>query len=587
MNEVQQAAITPAPLLQATEHTLSLRDGTELFYRAWLPATPTDKALILFHRGHEHSGRWQETVEALALEDVAVFAWDARGHGRSSGEQGDAPNLATVVHDMDVFVRHIAQQHRIPIENIVVLAHSVGAVTAAAWVHDYAPPIRGLILATPAFRVKLYVPFAVPLLRLRQKLLGPGYVKSYVKATMLTHDHEQSERYRADPLIFPQIAVNMLLDLYDTSTRLLADAAAITVPTLMLVAGSDWVVKIAAQRHFFKRLSSPIKKMEILPGFYHAVFHEKDRHLAVAQVRAFIQERFQRPVERPSLVDADKHGYTKDEYDRLRQPGNVRFAVVRELMKTVGRLSRGISLGWRSGFDSGVTLDYIYENRPQGITPLGRLMDRAYLNSIGWRGIRVRRALLERALREQIEQTYAAGQPVRLLDIACGAGRYVLETLHQLRHIPITAVLRDYKQENLNAVRRHADELGLTNVAITLGNAFDRAALAAITPRPTLVIVSGLYELFPDNEPVLRSLRGLADAVEPGGHLIYTNQPWHPQVEFIARVLTNREGQPWIMRRRTQAEMDELVATAGFKKISQEIDPWGIFTVSVARRADV
>ena len=112
----------------------------------------------------------------------------------------------------------------------------------------------------------------------------------------------------------------------------------------------------------------------------------------------------------------------------------------------------------------------------------------------------------------------------------------------------------------------------------------DRASLAAITPRPTIGIVSGLYELSPENEPVQRSLRGLADAIEPGGHLIYTNQPWHPQVEFIARVLTNREGKPWIMRRRTQAEMDELVESAGFEKLSEEIDAWGIFTVSVARR---
>jgi hypothetical protein len=81
---------------------------------------------------------------------------------------------------------------------------------------------------------------------------------------------------------------------------------------------------------------------------------------------------------------------------------------------------------------------------------------------------------------------------------------------------------------------------------------------------------------------VLNSLRGLADALPKGGYLIYTNQPWHPQVEFIARVLTNREGQPWIMRRRTQAEMDELVRAAGFEKISMDIDPWGIFTVSLA-----
>ena len=68
------------------------------------------------------------------------------------------------------------------------MAHSVGAVIAAAWLHDYAPPVRGMILATPAFRVKLYVPGAVPLLRLRQAMLGPGFVKSYVKAKLLTHD---------------------------------------------------------------------------------------------------------------------------------------------------------------------------------------------------------------------------------------------------------------------------------------------------------------------------------------------------------------------------------------------------------------
>src|SRR6202023_1854529 len=112
----------------------------------------------------------------------------------------------TVVHDVEEFVRHIAVEHGIPVENMVVLAHSVGAVVATAWVHDYAPSIRGLILATPAFRVKLYVPLAIPLLRLRQKVFGPGYVKSYVKATMLTHDAAEAERYRSDPLIFPQIA---------------------------------------------------------------------------------------------------------------------------------------------------------------------------------------------------------------------------------------------------------------------------------------------------------------------------------------------------------------------------------------------
>jgi alpha-beta hydrolase superfamily lysophospholipase/SAM-dependent methyltransferase len=570
--------------MKSTEHTYRSWDGVELFYRAWLPAQPTDKALVLLHRGHEHSGRWQETVEALDLRDVAVFASDARGHGHSPGERGAAENLAALIRDVEAFVRHISSQYEIPVENVMVMAQSVGAVIAAAWVHDFAPPIRGLILAVPAFRVKLYVPFAVPLLRLRQKVLGSGYVNSYVKAKMLTHDPAQAERYRRDPLIFRQIAVNVLLDLHDTSTRLLADAAAISVPTLVLASGADWVVKLGAEKRFFERLSSPRKRFELLPGFYHAVFHEKDRQLAVAKTRNFIEECFSEPCPRPSLIDADKRGFTKDEYDRLSQAGDLRFAATRIGMKTVGRLSRGIRLGWEAGFDSGRTLDYVYENKPRGRTLLGRALDRLYLNTIGWRGIRTRRDNLRNVLGDAIERVRRQGQAVRLLDIASGPGRYVLETVKNLAHIPLSVLLRDYKAENNDAARQLAGQMGLKNVTVASGDAFDRASLASIAPKPTVAIVSGLYELFPSNKAVLESLRGLADATEPGSYLVYTNQPWHPQVEFIARVLTNREGKPWVMRRRTQAEMDELVRVAGFEKLRQEIDPWGIFSVSLARR---
>jgi SAM-dependent methyltransferase len=197
------------------------------------------------------------------------------------------------------------------------------------------------------------------------------------------------------------------------------------------------------------------------------------------------------------------------------------------------------------------------------------LIDKSYLNSIGWRGIRQRKANLKNALGNVIENLHREGWPVRILDIAAGAGRYVMETMHELPSISISATLRDYKQENVDAARALVQEFGLENVTVERGDAFDRDSVAAIAPRATIGIVSGLYELFPRNEPVLNSLRGLAEAIEPGGYLIYTNQPWHPQVEFIARVLRNREGEPWIMRRRTTAEIDELVCVAGFLKITR------------------
>src|SRR5262245_36306848 len=73
----------PAPRLEASENSFKVRDGIPLFYRAWRPPGEVRRALILLHRGHEHSGRWQNTVETLANDDLAFFAWDARGHGRS------------------------------------------------------------------------------------------------------------------------------------------------------------------------------------------------------------------------------------------------------------------------------------------------------------------------------------------------------------------------------------------------------------------------------------------------------------------------------------------------------------------------
>src|SRR5260370_24258734 len=127
MASVQEPAEAPA-MLRPSEHTIALRDGAELFYRAWLPEKPTTKALLLFHRGHEHSGRWQETVAALGLADVAVFAWDQRGHGHSHGDRGSAPDLATVTRDAEEWVRHLITTQAMALEDTTVLPPSLSPV---------------------------------------------------------------------------------------------------------------------------------------------------------------------------------------------------------------------------------------------------------------------------------------------------------------------------------------------------------------------------------------------------------------------------------------------------------------------------
>lgn len=260
------------------EKAFASHDGVELFYRAWPARSGMAKgAIVLLHRGHEHSGRVTHLAEELGLDDFAFYAWDARGHGRSPGERGHSPSFAHSVRDLDCFVRHICETDGFAVHQVAVIAQSVGAVLAATWVHDYAPDIRALVLASPAFDVKLYVPFAKEGIALWQKLKGTFFVNSYVKARFLTHDPARIASFEADPLITRPIASNILLELYEAADRVVDDARAITVPTQLLISGSDFVVRHAPQHRFFENLGGTIKERHVLPGFYHDTLGERDR----------------------------------------------------------------------------------------------------------------------------------------------------------------------------------------------------------------------------------------------------------------------------------------------------------------------
>lgn len=578
----------------AEEHTFVTHDGTELFYRHWPATQPAQRrrGIVLFHRGHEHSGRLQHVVDELALDGSDMFAWDARGHGRSPGERGDSPSFGASVKDVDCFVRHIARVHGIPSTEIAIVAQSMAAVLVATWVHDYAPQLRCLAFTSPAFKVKLYVPFARAGLGLMYRLRGNFFVTSYVKARFLTHDPDRMRSYDEDPLIARAISVRILLGLYEAADRIVADAPAIRTPLLLLVSDTDWVVHRGPQETFFDRVGSKIKEKHILPGFLHDTLGEKDRHLAIDRIREFVLRMFEGECPADSQRHAHREGHAHDEEEALRRPlpafsmRNLNFALTRLSMRTLGRLSTGISLGLETGFDSGASLDYVYRNRAEGRLVLGKLIDRGYLDAIGWRGVRIRREHLRAALAAAAEHLRAHGTPVRFTDVAAGPGRYVLDALAEAGVQPESIRLRDFVEANVLACRKEIEHRALQSIArCERADAFDPAAIASIDPAPTLTVVSGLYELFSDNERVGASLAAIGRAMPPGSCLVYTGQPWHPQLELIARTLTShRDGQPWIMRRRSQAELDELARDAGFEKVEQWIDEWGMFTVSLAVR---
>ncbi|MBI2171413.1 MAG: class I SAM-dependent methyltransferase family protein [Chloroflexi bacterium] len=265
-----------------------------------------------------------------------------------------------------------------------------------------------------------------------------------------------------------------------------------------------------------------------------------------------------------------------------------RWAVIRSLFRTVGRASDGIALGFRYGFDSGEMLDYVYENKAKGRLLVGRALDRIYLNAIGWRAIRGRKELLKRVLLGEVIARAGQGRPVVILDVAAGPGRYLqdlcLELQVQGRPLnDVTIICRDMDAQGLSWGRRRAEGRALTNIRYEPGDACDPASLAEVQPRPDIVVVSGLYELFTDPAPIRRSLLGIHAILNPGGTLVFTTQVRHPQLELIANVLVNREGKPWVMQCREATTMEGWARAAGFAVRSTQLESDGLFAVTTVR----
>lgn len=154
-------------------------------------------------------------------------------------------------------------------------------------------------------------------------------------------------------------------------------------------------------------------------------------------------------------------------------------------MRTVGRLSAGIRTGFATGFDSGSTLDYVYRNQPNGITPLGRMIDRNFLGAVGWKGIRIRKTHLEQAIDRGARLVRDNHLPVRVLDLAAGHGRYVVDVVQRMSVKPWSVLLRDYSPQNVAAGQRLIRERQLQDlIQFVEGDAFDASGIAAIGPKP-------------------------------------------------------------------------------------------------------
>jgi SAM-dependent methyltransferase len=249
---------------------------------------------------------------------------------------------------------------------------------------------------------------------------------------------------------------------------------------------------------------------------------------------------------------------------------------LRFLMRTGGRLSDGIRLGYREGFDSGTMVDYVYADRAHGITPLGVLVDRVMLDHPVWRGVRGRRRLLIGQLRAVIRQR--PGQ--RLLDVAAGPGSYLFD----LPRGAATYYAGDINADERARGQARAIAEGRDDIRFVPTDAFDPASWPL--PEIDILVTSGFFDLLVDVADVRRLLAAGASATRPGAHWVLTVMEGHTDLKLLHDVLVDWDGRPWTAVTRSAAEVIALAEPLGWRAIRVEHEPLGFFGVVTLERVD-
>lgn len=124
-------------------------DGAELGLTAWLPPEAPPRAVIIgLHGMNDYANTFYLAGPWFAERGVAVYAYDARGFGRSPN-RGVWPGRRLLAEDLRTAVALARRTH--PGVPVAVIGDSMGAASAiAAFGAEGAPEVDRLILVAPA-----------------------------------------------------------------------------------------------------------------------------------------------------------------------------------------------------------------------------------------------------------------------------------------------------------------------------------------------------------------------------------------------------------------------------------------------------
>ncbi|NNL87105.1 MAG: alpha/beta fold hydrolase [Myxococcales bacterium] len=265
-----------APIRRAEFYVGSATE--RLFVRSWEGARAS-RVLLLHHDLADHSGRYDRFAVWLAGRGTIVYAFDARGHGLSSGTRGHASTPRVLCDDLSEVLREVTL--RSPALPVYLIGQGLGALVALELLRDTHCGVHGGLLAAlpPA------ADWPVEGLRAAHgwRLLWPlKRVPLARDPRELSTDEEVVRKYLEDPLV----ELSVTASLASACARLRRRNGAVDKPILILAGGPEEAMASEAS----KGLGSEVS-LRRYPAMGREVLQEPARERVFADVLCWLRER--------------------------------------------------------------------------------------------------------------------------------------------------------------------------------------------------------------------------------------------------------------------------------------------------------
>lgn len=228
-----------------------------------------------------------------------------------------------------------------------------------------------------------------------------------------------------------------------------------------------------------------------------------------------------------------------------------------------------------------VALETLYTWQPrQKPGFLGRLEDFWLKNTTNVWAVRNRLALVKAELEMAIKQQASEHTEVRVLEVAAGSARALIEVMAKLRAegIIVVALLLDKDPEALDYAKNLAEEWGVAEQIKLTRSTVAFLQKVAKEFQPHIIEMVGFHDYL-NEDKANRLNEWIYRALPPEGIYINANVMPNPEQAFIHRVY----GWP-AMQYRTPEELAEVMAGEGFESCRLVIEPLEVHCLAIGRK---